>query len=75
MPSILAIDLSIADDTVLDSTTNLGCVLPCIFLYECITHHPNKAPSSFPVNIFQPSLPILKIQFALLYILAKNILQ
>jgi len=59
MPSILAIDLSIADDTVLESKTNLGCVLPWIFLYACIIHHPNKAPSSLPVNIFHPSLPIL----------------
>jgi hypothetical protein len=59
IPSNLAIDLSIADDTVLESTTNLEFVLPWIFLYECIIHHPNKAPNSLPVNIFQPSLPIL----------------
>jgi len=74
MPSILAMDLSIADDTVLDNTTNLGFVLPYIFLYVCITHHPNKAPSSFPVNIFQSLLPILKINCALSLILTKNIL-
>lgn len=59
IPSILAIDLRIADDTVLESTTNLLCVFPWICLYVNIVHHPNKAPSSLPVNIFQPSLPIL----------------